>query len=68
MVVSAIMVIFFINSSVISSVTNLKKKMGDVTAPYLDFIRGFVRQYCYEGMMSIRENAAENQFYSDKHF
>jgi hypothetical protein len=37
----------------------------------LDFIisGAFVTRYIsYEGMMPIREGAAENQFYSDKHF
>jgi hypothetical protein len=28
----------------------------------------FVTRYSYEGMMPIREGAAENQFYSDKTF
>jgi hypothetical protein len=37
---------------------------------YLDFIisGAFARYISYEGMMPIREGAAENQFYSDKTF
>jgi hypothetical protein len=45
--------------------------MGYFVAPFiLDIISGaFVTRYIsYEGMMPIREGAAENQFYSDKTF
>jgi hypothetical protein len=46
--------------------------MGYFVAPFiLDFIisGAFVTRYIsYEGMMPIREGAAENQFYSDKTF
>jgi hypothetical protein len=49
-----------------------KRKMGYFVAPFildLYHFRAFVTRYIsYEGMMPIREGAAENQFYSDKTF
>jgi hypothetical protein len=45
--------------------------MGYFISPFiLDLIisGAFVTRYSYEGMMPIREGAAENQFYSDKTF
>jgi hypothetical protein len=47
-----------------------KRKMGYITSSYVFyFIRGICNRYIsYEGMMPIREGAAENQFIQTKLF
>jgi hypothetical protein len=48
-----------------------KRKMGYFVAPFildLYHFRCVCNSISYEGMMPIREGAAENQFYSDKTF